>query len=109
MNPLEQQLKRLCEVDSTFYFEEDSTDLYCDGTEPTSTLRISPDGQLQGGEALWWMFTQMQDRLHELDLPDKDEIETLWPLMGTEPPVITADLILSTYIQWKEATAKVEQ
>lgn len=111
VNPLEHQLKRLTEVDPDWDLCANHNGkplvatCYRVGSFPE--LWLGRGGQLQGGEALWFMVSEMQAAwagLIHVDLSNFKAADALRPLMRAYGQDFTPELILSTYIEWKEAT-----
>jgi hypothetical protein len=106
----EQQLRRLTEVDSE-HFEglPGGSLIFEKGGVFVGTLMLE-GGNLQGWEALGFMWSAMQDRWHELMAfscsligQEAREFCALVDLMTEEGSGITPTLILSTYVAWREA------
>lgn len=106
-----EQLNRLSELDSRWEFYEGRAGyppcciIYLPMSEPA--LRISADGQLQGWEALGFMFSSMQGRYQNAPADiDDGEVAVLAGLMKVRSKDLTPELILSTFIAWREVIQK---
>lgn len=109
MNPLEQQLKRLPVVDSRWVQPNPYIPQVCLANRYECHLGVWGE-QLQGGEALWFMLSELQERW--MVLCKKDLFEGLSETESKEKDILereidwvdlSAGILLDTYIQWKEA------
>jgi hypothetical protein len=114
--PLEQLLKRLPEVDPEHFQATECADEIAWHPECRDgyALWFWEDGEVKGGDALWFMFQTMREAYLALpkDLNAQSEVErrveeVLSDFFGSPPLSWTGELILSTYVAWKEVLVKV--
>lgn len=117
----EQLLKRLPEVDPEHFQATECADeiAWDENYRVGYALWIEDGGVLQGGDALWFMIEQIQQRWAEFEAiadswnrgpgrnftkAEREEREVLRSALGISLGQLTPELILSTYVQWFQSS-----